>query len=202
MIKQYALTVLQKATHHALSLDESMSDKLMALNERVLHIKITPLNLGFYIQFMNGDMIFLEEYAGVVDTTIQSSPLGFIRLSLLPASKVRSLFNDNIRISGDVELGQQVKQIFDEIDIDWEGHLAHFTGDAIAHQLGSVVRKGLAFKQQVSQSMRHNMTGFLQEEYRALPSREEVNDFFNDVDALSLDVERLSAHVNLWINPS
>ena len=200
MIKQYALTALQKATHHALRLDESMPGKLAALNGRVLNIIITPLNLGFYIQFMDEDMIFLDEYFGVVDTTIQSSPLGFIRLSLLPASKVRSLFNDNIRISGDVELGQQVKQIFDDIDIDWEGHLAHFTGDAIAHQLGSFVRKGMAFKQQVSQSMRQNMTGFLQEEYRALPSREEISDFFYDVDELSMDVERLSARINVLVN--
>ncbi|MCK1850929.1 YihY/virulence factor BrkB family protein, partial [Legionella pneumophila] len=33
-----------------------------------------------------------------------------------------------------------------EIDIDWEGHLAHFTGDVVAHQIGSFVRKGLEFK--------------------------------------------------------
>lgn len=200
MIKQYALTALQKAIHHALKLDETISGKLVVLNGRVLKIIITPLNVGFYIQFSDGEMIFLDEYTGAVDTTIQSSPLGFIRLSLLPSSKVRSLFNDNIRISGDIELGQHVKQIFDGMDIDWEGHLAHFTGDAIAYQLGSFVRKGRAIKQQFDQSMQQNMTGFLQEEYRALPSREEVSDFFDDVDALSLDVERLSAHIRLLLN--
>lgn len=200
MIKQYALTALQKAIHHALRLDETMPGKLATLNGRVLHMIISPLNVGFYIQFVDGEIFFLEEYAGSVDTTIQSSPLGFIRLSVLPASKVRSLFNDDIRISGDVELGQQVKQIFDGMDIDWEGHLAQFTGDAIAHQLGSFVRKGMAFKQHVGESMRQNITGFLQEEYQALPSREEVSDFFNDVDELSLDVERLSAHIHLLVN--
>lgn len=196
-MKQYALTALQKATHHALRLDDAMPGRLAALNGRVLHIIISPLNVGFYIQFMEGEMIFLDHYVGAVDTTIQSSPLGLIRLSVLPASKVRSLFNDDIRISGDLELGQQVKQIFDQMDIDWEGHLAHFTGDAIAYQFGSFVRKGIAFKEQVSQSMRQNMTGFLQDECRALPSHEEVNDFYNDVDELSLDVERLSAHIQM-----
>lgn len=197
MIKNYALLALQKATNHALSLDESMPGKLASLNGRVLKIVIKPLDISFFIQFNQGEMLFLDEYFGDVDTTIKSSPLGFIRLSLLPASKVRSLFNEHIQIEGNVELGQQVKNVFDEIDIDWEGHLAHFTGDAIAHQIGLWVKQGSVFKQQVSQSMQHSMTNFLQDECRAFPSREEVADFFNDVDELVLDVERLSAHVHL-----
>ena len=136
------------------------------------------------------------EYEGQADTIIHSNPIGLIRLSLLPASKARSLFNDKIRMSGDIELGQQVKKLFDDMDIDWEGHLAHFTGDVVAHQIGSFVRKGMEFKKQFSHSMRHNMTEYLQEELRVFPSRNELDDFFNDVDELSLNVERLQAHIN------
>jgi ubiquinone biosynthesis protein UbiJ len=196
MIKKYALIALQKAINHALSLDESMPTKLAEIGERTLKIIITPLNVTFYIQFTEYGIVLWDVYKGIVDTTIQSSPIGLIRLSILPASKVRSLFNDDIKISGDVELGQQVKQFFDQIDIDWEGHLAQFTGDAIAYQLGSFVRNGMAFTQRVDKSLRKNLTGYLQEELRAFPSQEEVNDFFNDVDELTLQVERLEAHVN------
>lgn len=196
MIKKYALIALQKAMNHALSLDESMPAKLATLDERVLKMIITPLNISFYLKFTKEGIILTDVYEGVIDTTIESSPIGLIRLSFLPASKVRSLFNENIKISGDVELGQKVKQLFDQIDIDWEGHLAQFTGDAIAYQLGSFVRAGLTFKQNLNQSIRQNMTDYLQEEIRAFPSREEINDFFNDVDELSMQVERLAAHVN------
>ena len=196
MIKKYSLIALQKAINHALALDETMPAKLTALNDRVLKLIITPLNFNFFIVFAEGQLTLLEEFTGQIDTTIQSSPLGLIRLSLLPASKVRSLFNDKITISGDVDLGQQVKQLFDQIDIDWEGHLAQFTGDAIAYKLGSVVRQGMTITQRFGESMRHNITDYLQEELGAFPPREEVNDFFNDIDELSLHVERLSAHIN------
>lgn len=196
MIKKYALIALQKAMNHALSLDESMPAKLATLDGRVLKMIITPLNVSFYLKFTQHGIVLTDVYEGFIDTTIESSPIGLIRLSFLPASKVRSLFNENIKISGDVELGQQVKQLFDQIDIDWEGHLAQFTGDAIAYQLGSFVRAGLTFKQHLTQSIRQNMTDYLQEEIRAFPSREEINDFFNDVDELSMQVERLAAHVN------
>ncbi|KTD49323.1 Protein YigP [Legionella quateirensis] len=200
MLKKYSLKALQKAINQAMSLDDAMPEKLLALNGKVLEMVITPLNVHFFIQFMNGEMLLLDQYEGHADTVIHSNPIGLIRLSLLPPSKARSLFNDKIRMSGDIEFGQQVKTLFDEMDIDWEGHLAHFTGDVVAHQIGSFIRKGMEFKNQFSESMRHNVTEFLQEELRIIPSRNELEDFYNDVDELSLNVERLQAHVNQLLN--
>jgi ubiquinone biosynthesis protein UbiJ len=196
MIKQYSLTTLQKALNLALALDESMPTKIQALDGKLLEVIISPLNVNFFIRFAEGQLLLLAQSDVCADTVIHSSPLGLIRLSILPASKMRSLFNDDIRISGDVEIGQHVKTLFDEMDIDWEGHLARFTGDVVAYQLGSFVRQGFAFKRQMSESMRHNLTEYLQEESRVFPPREEIDDFFKDIDELSLGVERLAAHVN------
>ena len=196
MIKKYSLAALQKAINQALSLDDASASKIQALHGKVLEIIISPLNVHFFIRFMHQELQLLASHNEPPDTIIHSSPLGLIRLSVLPASKVRSLFNDTIKMSGDVALGQDVKRLFDELDIDWEGHLAHFTGDVVAHQIGSFMRKGLAFKQQISSSMRHNITAYVQDEQRLLPPREEINDFFKDVDEASLRVERLAAHIN------
>lgn len=196
MLKKYSLKALQLAINQTLLLDEHMPAKLQALQGKVIEMVIAPLDVRFYIHFNQGELCLLDEYDGTVDTVIHSNPIGLIRLSILPASKARSLFNDKIRISGDVELGQEVKKLFDELDIDWEGHLAHFTGDVVAHQIGSFVRKGMNFKKQFDDSMRSNITEYLQEELRAVPSRNELEDFFNDIDELSLDLERLHAHIN------
>ena len=202
MIKEYSLSVLQKAMNHGLSLDEATPSKFEALHGKVLKIVINPLNVHFFMRFNHQELELLASFEGDVDTVISSSPLGLIRLSLLPASKVRSLFNDNIKMSGDVELGQAVKKIFDEIDIDWEGHLARFTGDVVAYQVGSFVREGLSFQRGIKDSVCHDMTEYLQEELRIFPPREEVSDFFKDIDELSLSVERLAAHVHQLIADS
>lgn len=195
MIKKYSLMVLQKAIHQALALDESTPIKLAALDNKILEIIISPLDVNFFMHFTQNELQLLPNSTTKADATIHSSPLGLIRLSLLPASKVRSLFNDKIRISGDVEVGQRVKKLFDELDIDWEGHLARFTGDVVAHQVGSLVKQGLSFKRQIGKSVQRDITEFLQEELRIFPPREEVNDFFHDIDDLSLRAERLAAHV-------
>lgn len=196
MIKKYSLRALQKAINHALALDPGMASKLQSLDGSLLQIIISPLNVYFFIAFKQDKLYLLSHCEKQPDTIIHSSPLGLIRLSLLPASKVRSLFNDNIRMTGNVELGQRVKALIDTLDIDWEGHLALFTGDVVAHQVGSLFRQGLRFKRQISNSLRHNITDYLQEESRTLPTCEEVHDFCNDVDVLSMDTERLSAHVH------
>lgn len=199
MIKKYSLLALEKAINQALSLDESTGAKIQALHGRVLEIIIRPLNSFFFIQFEDQTLKLLSHYEGQPDTVIHSSPLGLIRLSLLPTSKVRSLFNDKINISGDLELGQQVKALFDELDIDWEGHLAYFTGDVVAHQIGSWVRESQSFTKRFSGSLCRQMSEYIQEELRLSPSPEELNDFLNDVDALSLSAERLQAHFHKFM---
>jgi ubiquinone biosynthesis protein UbiJ len=196
MLKKYSLKTLQMAINKAMSLDEHMPDKIQKLEGKVLQLVIAPLSVHFFIGFSNKELLLLDTYEGTPDTIIHSSPIGLIRLSLLPSSKARSLFNDKVRMSGDIELGQQVKQLFDTMDIDWEGHLAQFTGDVVAHQIGSFVRQGLQFKKQFSDSMRLNVTEYLQEELRLVPSKNELEDFFHDIDELSLAVERLHAQIN------
>ncbi|MBA4696635.1 MAG: SCP2 sterol-binding domain-containing protein [Legionella sp.] len=193
MIKDYSLRALQHAINQALALDETTSLKIAALQGKTLEVVVKPLHVNFFMHFTADELQLLASYEGVPDTIIESSPLGLIRLSLLPVSKARSLFNDSIRVSGDIEVGQKVKQLFDEMDIDWEGHLAHFTGDVVAYQVGAFVRKGRAWKQMFKQSFRDNFSEYLQEELRLIPPKEEVNDFLNDVDALVLDVARLEA---------
>ncbi len=196
MIKKYSLKVLQKAINHALALDPSMPEKIMALEGKVLKVIIAPLTVSFYIHFTAQQIELLPYYESEPDTIIQSSPLGLIRLSFLPASQARSLFNDQIKLLGDVELGHRIKKLFDELDIDWEGHLALFTGDVVAYQFGSLLRNGLRFKKQVTNTFSENFNDYVHEELRIFPPREEIEDFYHDIDALALDVERLAAQIN------
>ncbi len=196
MLKRYSLLTLQKAMNHALALDPETKPKIKALHGKVLEMIVSPLDVHFFMHFSGDTIELLADFPGEPDTIIHSSPIGLIRLSFLPSSKVRSLFNDQIRMTGDTEFGQAVKRLFDDIDIDWEGHLAHFTGDVVAHQIGRFVRRGRQFKRSLKTSIKHNLGEYVQEEARLSPPREELEDFMNDIDALTLRVERLEAHIN------
>jgi ubiquinone biosynthesis protein UbiJ len=197
MIKELSLKTLQKAINTTLALDEGFPQKLQSMHDKKIEIIVLPLNINFFISFSSTGILLSSSSAEPANTVIRSSPLGLIRLSFLPASKVRSLFNDQIMISGDVELGHQVKKLFEEIDIDWEGHLANFTGDVVAHQIGSLLRKGMNITQHLQSSVKQSLSEYLQEELRFFPPREEVEDFFSQIDELALDVERLQAQMEI-----
>ncbi len=199
MIHEYSLRLLQKAIQKALELDPDMPSKIQPLQDKIIKIIINPLRVHFYMVFENASITLYKELSRSPDTVIHSTPLGLIRLSLLPASKVRSLFNHQITITGDMLLGQDVKQLFDELEIDWEGYLAQFTGDVIAHQMGSFVRFGLNVKERLQTSLTHQVKEYLQEEAQLSPPHEEISDFMNDVDELSLKLARLEAHLNHYM---
>jgi ubiquinone biosynthesis protein UbiJ len=201
MLKKYSLKTLQVALNAALALDDQMPEKIQALDNKVLQLIINPLQTQFFMVFTKKEILLLDEYEGDIDTTIQSNPLGLIRLSILPSSQARSLFNDQVHLSGDVALGQQVKELFESLDIDWEGHLAQFTGDVIAYQLGSLVRRGVSFTKQVTHSMSLNLNDYVHEELRLVPPKMELDDFFHEVDEVALEVERLQARINQLLSP-
>jgi ubiquinone biosynthesis accessory factor UbiJ len=191
MLKHYFLHTLQTVLNYALNLDESTPDKLQELSGSVIEMVISPLNFNFFISFQDASIQLCAESPNAADTVIYSSPIGLLNLSLTPASKIRSLFNDQIKITGNLELGQKVKKFMDELDLDIEGQVAKVTGDVVAYKLGSILRNGIEKQQQVTSSVCENISEFMQEECLIVPSAEELNDFLHDVDELNLRAERL-----------
>jgi ubiquinone biosynthesis protein UbiJ len=196
MIKSISLQALQFAINQAIQLDKEMREKLYPFDHKVIEMVISPLGVCFYLRFFQGVIYLNKEPSKTPDTIIHTSPLGLIRLSFLPSSQMRSLFNDNIRITGDLELGQSLKKIFDGMDIDWEGHLAHFTGDDSAYHIGKVLRKGLRFQEKCVENLRQSTQAYLIHEVHMTPSKQELNEFCEDVDELRLRAERLLAHAH------
>jgi ubiquinone biosynthesis protein UbiJ len=199
MLKTISLQALQFAINQAMGLDPSISDKLLALDQKVIEMVVSPLNVHFYICILNGQFMLKSSWHQKPDTIIYSNPMGLIRLSILPSSKMRSLFNDQIRISGDIQLGQQLKQIFDTMHVDWEGHLAFFTGDVVAHHIGKVFRKGRDIGKQYGEGFKKSSQHYLTHELDMVPSKQDIDQFNHEVDELRLRTERLAAHIQSLI---
>lgn len=195
MIKQYSLNLLTDAANRVLQLDHDIDKKLAPLNGKLIHMILLPLRADFYLSFTDNQIFFLAHASKTPDTHIESSPIGLIRLSLLPASKTRSLFHDGIKISGDVRVGEHVKTLFDTLDLDWETHLAYLTGDVAAYQIGLCVKKISHTLHHAHQSMKTNLTEYLQEEITLLPPAEAIENLFEDIQVLTDDVARLEARI-------
>ncbi len=195
MIQHVPLRVLEVAMNKALQLDDMAVEKLAQFEGKTIRLFVAPFHLTCFMRFLSKTIVLLPTYEGTIDAEIHSSPMGLIRLSLLPASKARSLFHDGVRIDGDVAFAQQVKAVMDELDIDWEGHLARFTGDMIAHHVGVCVRGMKKMFGHAQSAMTFQLSSYFRETGVGSPAVEEVHDFCNEVDELRLDVERTEAKI-------
>jgi ubiquinone biosynthesis protein UbiJ len=102
----------------------------------------------------------------------------------------------DVSIEGDMELGQQIRTLLKNIDIDWEEYLSKLTGDTIAHKIGNTVRHLFQWGKQTKDNLRQDVSDYLIEESRQLPHRLEVEEFLEQVSATRDAVERLQAKLS------
>jgi len=191
MIDLIALNALEKAINTYLRMDQHTIKRIAVLDKKIVFIQFKDYGIEFYIECSETGLRLFNEYERDADTSIRGTPLSLLTLACMDKPGVSS----DVEISGDLHLGQEIRSILSEIDIDWEEYLSHSVGDVIASQVGEVFRDVFAWGDYVKDTMKQNLTEYLQEEIRVFPPREEMTDFLNDVDLLREDMERCAARI-------
>jgi ubiquinone biosynthesis protein UbiJ len=161
----------------------------------VIAINVLPFNETLYLCPTTNTIQLLEYYAEEVDATISGtlSALGLMGLSSTP---MRAIFSGEVKIEGDIHLAHQFQQLFQKLDIDLEEKLSHYTGDIIAHKIGNLFRTGFNWTEESITTFKLNSKEFLQQETRDLPAEAEANIFYQKVDEIRSDFDRLSARID------
>ncbi|KGP64030.1 hypothetical protein EP47_03660 [Legionella norrlandica] len=87
------------------------------------------------------------------------------------------------------QLSGKVKQLLHELGI------TQLTGDKLANQINILLSKGLEFKKYINDSIKINISEYLDEELRGFTSRNQLDDFIQELDELSLKAHQLEAHI-------
>jgi len=191
------LPLIEFSLNNILSLDQEVFARFNTLRDKVIAVEVKGLSLTLFL-LPHADGIQLRDVCSrTIDATIQGTPLAL--LNSLSASDEKKIINADVTVRGDVGLVQDFQAILQSFDIDWEEQLSRFTGDITAHKVGNCVRKTRDWGRESCEVVADNVGEYLQEELRLLPPREELNDFYNDVDILRADAERLSKHVHAFI---
>lgn len=192
-----ALTLMEIAINRALKLDDESLQKVISLQGSVIGIELLELNLRFYL-LPNADGIqVLAETSEPIDTWIKGSPINLLKTAV--SNDRSSLFQGEVSIEGDMELGQTFQRILKGLEIDWEEPLSKVVGDVTAHQIGDVVRGFSQWAVNSLDSLSKTSGEYFQEESRDIVSPTEVERFVNQVDEVRSDTERLQLRVNKLI---
>jgi ubiquinone biosynthesis protein UbiJ len=189
-----AVATLESALNRVIELDPAMAPRLAELQGR--SVGVVVVGTGITLTLYPGPWGFYLR-AGLdpeTDALIRGAPLALIRLGASDEA-TRELFAGDVQIEGDVRLGTRMRQLFTQLEIDWEEQLAVLLGDAVAHQLGRRLREVQGWRRRSHEALAADIGEYLSEESRTLPSCPEAEAFMAEVDTLRDDVERLAARL-------
>ena len=186
---------IEFAFNRYLGLDPAAGARLAALDRRVIAVELRGLDLMLMVRVQGQGISVIDDPELTPDTVLRGTPLGITRLGLGRGSATDSLFSGDVEISGDVETGQAFKAVLDTIDIDWEERLARLTGDVLAHQLGNAARHTGSWLTHARLTLEQDLSEYLQEELRVVPTRIEIENLIEDIGRLGMDTDRLEARL-------
>jgi ubiquinone biosynthesis protein UbiJ len=193
--KQFFCDTLQKALNKYLALDPESGTRMRELEGKLVALELLPLKITFYLRFTAGHATVTFDAVDMPETTIKGTPLRLLLLALVPHGDRQHFFADDVVMQGNPVLGQQVIELFDHLDIDWEEYAAKMVGDVPAHHAGNMMRNAKSFISKAKATITQNLNEYLHEEINVFPPVEALQDFFREVDVLRMDADRLQARV-------
>ena len=175
-----------KATTPARELCAELDGKIMA-------VRVKDTGLAIYFCACPDEIALFGEYDGEPDVAITGSIMSLARLA--GARGEDAIRDGSLELIGDAELAQAFQKLLGYGKPDIEEELSGVIGDVAAHRLGEVARSVGSWGKEASATLRQNITEFLQEERRDVPSRHEVETFTRKVDELRDDVARVEARL-------
>lgn len=192
MLSTAALAGVEKLINNALRYDPGTRIALAKLTGQVLAIHLTSPMLTVYFTPDDQGIRLMGHWEGEVHTHLRGSLPALMQLA---RSDTTSFANSGVEVTGNTGLLLDLQRLFKNLDIDWEEALSEIFGDLVGHQSANMIRSGANYARGRAGEIKRLFNEFLTEELQALPSKHELNHFYEDVDELRLRADRLTARV-------
>lgn len=194
-LKPLAGRALEAALGRALELDPDTRDALGPLEGRRLVLRLDSPPLALQITVRDRQLkVGPVEQALEPDLAVRTTLSGL--LSQLPGLRPgEGAPVGKMRIEGDAELARRVQGLARGFDPDWEAPFAAAFGDVIGVQIAQALAGALRHAKVTGAALARSAAEFVTEESRDVVARGELEAFYEDVDILRDDVERLDARV-------
>ena len=205
--KPLAGRALEAALNRAVALDPDTRDALQPLNGRSVVLALdaaeNPLAMRLLVE---GDKLRVgpvdaEQTPDLAVRSTLGGMLSFGMQTLLP--KLLGKRDDDeaavpvgrMRIEGDAELARRLQRLAERFDPDWQQPFTAVFGDVIGVQIANGVAAALRQARVGGQTFAETAAEYLTEESRDVVPRAELDAFYDDVDTLRDDAERLGARI-------
>jgi len=194
LLQTALLLPVEMLVNRTLAMDSGSRQGLAAVEGKTLAIHTTQPGAQLFISFRSGKV-----HLGVVDPgSVSASLHGPLpaMLALLRQRSLTSLHSRQVELRGSTAFVQQIQQLLQGLEIDWEFHLARLLGDIPTQALGSAVRQARNFTTSTAVRLREDVTEYLHEESRLLVTTAELEQHYAKIADLALHIDRLQARID------
>ncbi len=191
------LAGIERTVNAVLARDPASSSRLSRLAGQRLLLRLErpslTLLLGFHAQGV--DLMRQEEgHESEADAVIEldAETLG----ELLGGEPMeRLMFQGKLAMRGRVHLLEEARDLFLDLDLDWEAELARWVGDIPAHSLAEGLRRLARWGLRAHEEMRADIAEYVFEEARLLPGRQQFENLRDHLTELEVAADRLEARL-------
>ena len=194
LISTPAIASVERAINAALRSDPATAARLSRHAGRLLavHLTLPPLRL-YALIVEEGVELYLRSDAEP-DVSVTGNPVDLAAL-LLDWRRQPNVIGGALRVEGNRELLQDVRDLAADLDLDWGALLEPVIGGEMAQQLDQGARRLFGWARQAFDRLGHQMGDYIGGESGLLALRRDVYEFYQDVDELRGDVDRLDARI-------
>ncbi len=182
--------ILEAGVNRALKHDPATQLKLAKLSGCVLQLVCTSPDVELFFVITEGKIRVLSHCESAADVSLSGQAIDFLGLI---GESPHSLADADITVSGKVSLLNHLKGILSGLEIDWEDMLADIIGVLPANVAAQTARTSRRWFKQQQRDLRTMLPEYLIEELKVVPSKTELEIFFQEVDELWSAAQRAEA---------
>ncbi|WP_346796263.1 SCP2 sterol-binding domain-containing protein [Halomonas sp. Bachu 37] len=191
------LAGLERTLNTLLARDPAAPARLDALAGSRLLIRFEQPSFALILHFHHHGVDLLrgdEAQEAEVDAVVELTPdtLG----EWLGGSPLeRLMFEGKLAVRGRVHLLDATRELFFDLDLDWEGELARWLGDTPAHSLAEGLRRAARWGLRARDELMQDVSEYVFEEAKWLPGRRQYEVMRDHLTELEVATDRLEARL-------
>lgn len=194
LITSVLTAALETALNSLLFRERSLKAARQRLQGKTLKIVLAELPVPLVLVFGEHRVDVVSQWADTADCQLETRIPAL--LTLRDRQQLSSLMRrGELVIEGDMQVAQHLVNLLDLAECDPAEWLAPYTGDVVAQGIGQTVQGAFRGAARLFDRQRRYLTETVTEEWRLAPGRLEAAWWYDEVAALSDDVDTLAARL-------
>lgn len=108
-----------------------------------------------------------------------------------------NLIGGNISVKGDIQFAQDLNEALRSLNLNWSDILGPILGQAATSEIEKFFNVSRAWSLEFRDSLKRDIEGYLKEEKKVIPTNDDAQEFYDDIDRLKFKIDRVKARADL-----